>query len=143
MVNKIAWVFGVVFAAIGVLGFVPGITSADGHLLGIFEVDALHNVIHLVTGLVFLAVAWKYNEYAKMSFKVFGVVYGLVTILGFISGSSVLGLIVVNMADNVLHLLVAAVALYAGFMMKDDMGGMSGNMGGNSGMGSDTAGQGM
>ena len=152
MVQKLAWVFGIVFAAIGVLGFVPGVTSADGHLLGIFEVDALHNVIHLVTGLVFLAVAWKYNEYAKISFKVFGVVYGLVTVLGFISGGSVLGLISVNLADNVLHLLVAAVALYAGFMMKDDMGGMSnnmgggmsgGNMGGNSGMGSDSAQQGM
>jgi hypothetical protein len=144
MVQKIAWVFGGVFAAIGVLGFVPGITSG-GNLLGIFEVDALHNVIHLVTGLVFLAVAWKYNEHAKISFKVFGVIYALVAVLGFIQGSTVLGLIGVNLADNLLHIVVAGVALYAGFMMKDGMssGGMSSNVGGDHDMGSDSAQQGM
>jgi len=142
MVQKIAWVFGGVFAAIGVLGFVQG-----DSVLGIFEVDTLHNVIHLVTGLVFLAVAWKYNEYTKISFKVFGVVYALVAILGFVQGDTALGLIVVNMADNVLHLVVAAAALYVGFMMKDggmmSSGGIGSDMGGDDMGGSDAAQQGM
>jgi hypothetical protein len=53
-------------------------------------------------------------------FQVFGVVYGLVTVVGFLQGDTVLGLIGVNMADNVLHLAIAAVALYAGFGMKED-----------------------
>lgn len=143
MVQKIAWVFGGVFAAIGVLGFVQGDT-----VLGIFDVDALHNVVHLVTGLVFLAVAWKYMEHASMAFKVFGVVYAIVAVLGFIQGDTALGLIVVNMAGNVLHLVVAAAALYIGFMMKDDggmpqSGGMHSDMGGNDMGGSDSAQQGM
>ncbi|MBC7764794.1 DUF4383 domain-containing protein, partial [Microbacteriaceae bacterium] len=44
-------VFGVVFVAIGVLGFVPGVTTEDGLLLGIFQVSPLHNVIHILSGI--------------------------------------------------------------------------------------------
>ncbi len=126
MVQTLAWVFGVVLTLVGVLGFVPGITS-DGMLLGIFSVDGLHNIIHLVSGLAALAAAWGMWN-ARLYFQVFGVVYGLVTVVGFLQGDTVLGLIGVNMADNVLHLLIAAVALYAGFGMKEDMamgGGMN------------------
>ena len=47
-----------VFLLIGVLGFVPGITT-NGHLLGIFEVDTVHNVIHLTSGLLGLIFAGK------------------------------------------------------------------------------------
>ena len=91
----------------------PGITS-DGHLLGIFEVDTLHNIIHLATGLVaFWAAASVAN--ARLFFKIFGLVYALVTILGFTMDGDVLGLIHTNMADNLLHLVIAVVALYAGF----------------------------
>jgi hypothetical protein len=121
MVQTLAWVFGAVFVLVGVLGFVPGITS-DGHLLGIFEVDTLHNVIHLLSGVAALAAAWGMYS-ARVYFKVFGVVYALVTVLGFIMGGSILGLIMVNMADNILHLAIAIVALYAGFWLKEG-GGM-------------------
>ena len=56
-VRTLAKVFGVVFVLVGILGFVPGITSG-GHLLGIFEVDTTHNIIHLISGiLAFVAVS--------------------------------------------------------------------------------------
>ena len=123
MVVKLAWVFAVVFLLIGVLGFVPGIT-ADGHLLGIFEVDLLHNIIHLATGVLAALAAWKGVELSRRFFQVFGVVYALVTVVGFVQGDTVLGLVGVNMADNILHLAVAVVALAAGFFLKgDSMGG--------------------
>ena len=118
MVEKLAWVFGIVFVAIGVLGYVPGITS-DGMLLGIFMVDGLHNIIHIVSGLAALAAAWGLYG-SRLYFKVFGVVYALVTILGFVGGGSVLGLIMVNMADNLLHLVIAVAALWIGFGMKEE-----------------------
>ncbi len=115
-VQKLAKVFGIVFILIGVLGFVPGVTT-NGHLLGVFEVDTLHNVIHLLTGIVaWLAASSSSNS--KLFFKVFGVVYLLVTALGFLMGGDILGLFMVNMADNVLHLVIAVVALWAGFMSK-------------------------
>ena len=119
MTKTLAWVFGVVLTLVGVLGFVPGLTTND-MLLGIFMVGGLHNFIHLVTGLAALAAAMGYFS-PKMYFQIFGVVYAIVTAVGFVQGDTVLGLIMVNMADNLLHLVIAAVALYAGFMMKEEM----------------------
>lgn len=120
-IANIAKVFGAVFVLIGVLGYVPGITS-NGMLLGIFEVDMVHNIIHILTGLLALAAAFSSEKYAKLFFQVFGVVYALVAVLGFIQGDMVLGLFHVNAADNYLHVVVAVVALYAGFVMKSGGG---------------------
>jgi hypothetical protein len=114
MVQTLAWVFGIVLTLVGVLGFVPGITT-DMMLLGIFHVDSLHSIVHIVSGLAALAAAWGMYS-ARMYFQAFGVVYGLVTVLGFVTGGAIL--FETNMADNLLHLVIAAVALYAGFMMK-------------------------
>lgn len=117
----LAKVFGIVFLAVGILGFVPGITT-DGYLLGIFHVDAMHNIVHLLSGIVALIVAFKSDAAARMYFRVFGIIYLLVTILGFMNGSSVLGLIGVNMADNILHLVISVAALWIGFGMKSGSG---------------------
>ncbi len=103
--------FGIVLLAVGALGFVPGVT-ADGRLLGVFEVDALHNVIHLLTGALALVFAAKSP---KTFLQVFGVVYLLVAVLGLVQGGDILGLMTVNGADNVLHIVIAALALYYGF----------------------------
>lgn len=136
MVQKAAWGFAAVFLLIGILGFVPGITTADGYLLGIFEVGAMHNIIHLLTGAVAALAAWKSAHYSRLYFQIFGVVYALVTIIGFVQGSSVLGLFGVNMADNVLHLVIAAAALWFGFGAKKGMDMMGGSgAGGDMNMG--------
>lgn len=112
-IQKAAKWFGIIFVLIGVLGFVPGLTT-DGLLLGIFEVNIVHNVIHLLTGIVALFCAGTASA-AKSYFKIFGVIYGLVTIIGFTNDASILGFFSVNTADNVLHLLITVVALYLGF----------------------------
>lgn len=128
MVTKLAWIFAAIFLVIGVLGFVPGITS-DGMLLGIFMVGMMHNLVHIVSGALLAYAAWKGASLSRLMFKVLGVVYAVVAVLGFFSGDTVLGLIAVNMADNVLHIVLAAVFLYAGFMLKGSavpaMGGAS------------------
>ena len=110
-------VFGIVFLVIGLLGFISAV-SPDGLLLGVFEVDPIHNVIHVLTGI--LALVFMKTQ-AKMFFKVFGIVYLLVTLVGFFQGTTVLGLFGVNMADNVLHLVVAAIALWLGFRKEGTM----------------------
>ena len=110
--RKIAKWFGIIFVLIGILGFVPGITSS-GHLLGIFEVDTLHNVIHLLSGIIAFMCSGSTMS-AKSFFKIFGVIYAIVTVVGFLRGD-VLGLFGVNMADNLLHLLISVVALVLGF----------------------------
>lgn len=130
MATKLVWAVGIVLTAVGVLGFVPGITT-DGMLLGIFEVDTVHNLIHLATGVVALLAAMGMGLSTSLFFKVFGVVYALVAVLGLVMGSPILGLVNANMADHVLHLVLAAVFLYAGFGMRENapmaMGSMSSN----------------
>jgi len=117
MVKKLALWIGVILLAVGVLGFVPGITS-NNMLLGIFQVDAIHNIIHLVSGAIGIWASMTSMKASKMYFQVFGVIYAIVTVVGFLQGTTVLGLISVNMADNLLHLVIAAVSLYVGFAMK-------------------------
>lgn len=115
MVQTLAWVFGGVLTLVGVLGFVPGITT-DGMLLGIFMVDGMHSIIHIVSGLAALAAA--YGMYStRLYFQVFGAIYGVVAVLGFVMGGALL--FETNMADNILHVVIAAAALYIGFGMKE------------------------
>jgi len=121
MVKKFAMIFGVILVVVGVLGFIPGVTNSDNMLLGIFHVNALHNVIHLVSGVVALAAGMSSFSASKMYFQIFGVIYALVAILGFVYGDKdILTLVASNMADTWLHVVIALVALYFGFASKDE-----------------------
>lgn len=116
MTKTAAMVFGVVLLLIGILGFIPGVTNTDGLLLGIFQVDTVHNIVHLITGALGIYAATASLSTSRMYFQVFGVVYALIAILGFFSGDGmVLGFLVNNMADTWLHVVIAVVALYYGF----------------------------
>lgn len=123
MLKKAALVFGVVFVLVGLLGFVPALAPKNDMgmplLLGLFMVGVVHNLIHLLSG-VFALVAGRYNEAkSRLYFQVFGVVYAVVTVVGFVQKDTVLGLIHVNLADNFLHLVIAAAALALGFGVKN------------------------
>lgn len=124
MLKKVALVFGVAFTLIGLLGFVPGVTTtdADGHqlLLGLFMVDAVHNVVHLLSGIAGLVGAAN-ERYAKLYLVGFGAVYALVTLIGFFT-SPVLGFLHVNTADNWLHLVLTIGLLGAGLGLQSDDG---------------------
>jgi len=115
MLKKAALVVGVVFLLLGLLGFIPALTP-DGKVLGILAVNGLHNMVHLLSGIAFL-VASQRSDWSSLTFKVMGVVYALVTVLGFLAGDggSILGLIIVNTNDNILHLILTAAFLYFGF----------------------------
>jgi Domain of unknown function (DUF4383) len=113
-----AIIFGAAFLLAGLLGFIPAI-APNGMLLGILHVNAAHNVVHLVTGAVALLAAFKGARMSQLFFQVFGIIYGLVAILGFLAGDRmVLGMIANNLADAWFHLIVALVSLYLGFFRK-------------------------
>jgi len=115
MLRIIAIGFGAIMLIVGVLGFVPGITH-DELLLGIFAVNAVHNVIHLVTGVAALAVSMSTEKAMRLFFQLFGVVYGLVAIAGmFLGDKPLLGLVAVNHADHALHAGIALFSLIVGF----------------------------
>lgn len=118
---KTVKLLGWVFILIGILGFVPGITS-NGMLLGIFAVDTVHNIVHLLSGIVALMFAAKGEMGAKQFSKIFGIVYGLVAVLGFVASDFLNGILAVNMADNLLHVLLAVIFLAIGFGKGKRMG---------------------
>jgi energy-coupling factor transporter transmembrane protein EcfT len=104
---------------VGILGFIPGVTRGE-HLLGIFHVNSAHNAVHILTGLVALIAGGVSGYAAKMFFRVFGVIYGLVAILGFMNGNApIFGLISNNSADTWLHAGIAVASLAIGFGLKE------------------------
>jgi len=116
-INKtIALVFGIVFLLIGVLGFVPALTPG-GALLGLFMVNGLHSIVHLLFGVLGIAASLTglYNRAG-------GVIYLLLGVLGLIPAlvpnGMLLGLVMINPADNVLHLVIGAVLAYVGFAVQ-------------------------
>jgi|SRR5688572_1717085 len=116
MIKTAAVLFGIVFILIGILGFVPGITDNE-MLLGIFHVNAAHNVVHLLSGAAALFAGMTSTGAARIYFRVFGVIYGLVAVIGFMVGDGMLlGLISNNTANTWLHVGIASVSLLLGFM---------------------------
>lgn len=109
LVTPVTRLLGVVLLVVGLLGFVM-----PSPLLGIFEVDMVHNIVHLASGLVALLVA-RNVAYARMYLILFGLVYLAVAVIGYIQVNTVLGLFAVNMADHYLHAAIAALCLVVGF----------------------------
>jgi hypothetical protein len=120
MAKTFGMLLGIVFLAVGILGFVPGITTtgADGMpmLLGIFMVNTTHSVVHIASGVVFLLASMSGAGAARLWFQLFGVIYAIVAILGFMTPNGMLlGLISNNPADTWLHVVLAVAMLAIGF----------------------------
>ena len=112
--KNIVMAIGAILVLVGIIGF------WNDPVFGIFEVDTLHNLVHLGTGAIMIWMAM--SGMARLSAQIFGVVYGLVAVLGLVlPGDMLLGLLEVNLHDDILHLVLAIVFLYAGFMMKEKM----------------------
>ncbi len=114
MIRLMAIIFGIAFIFGGVAGFLPGFMN-EGLLLGYFEVNSMHNIVHIVSGVIAIMAATRYR-YAKLYFQIIGIVYAFVAILGFVlKGDLSFMMMHVNMADNFLHVIIAVVAIYLGF----------------------------
>jgi hypothetical protein len=106
---------GVVLILAGIFGFFGdssfGGPDERGTFLGL-DVNGWHNIVHIATGLLLLVGAPS-ATLARVSCLAFGLAYALVAVLGWIDGSDVLGLIPIDSADNVLHSVLAVLALLA------------------------------
>jgi hypothetical protein len=119
MAKKLGLVLGIVFLLVGILGFVnnPLVGSVDS----LFATNTVHDLVHVITGLLFIFVALKNTSKVGITLKVFGVVYLLVAILGFLAVDAtgqgeVLGFLTVNSADNWLHVVLAIVVFAGGVL---------------------------
>ena len=123
-VQKAALSVGAGFLAVGLLGFVPGITAhydrltfaghhSDAALLGIFNVSVLHNLVHLAFAVAGVALARTFHG-ARSYLSGGGMVYLVLFVYGLIvNHDSSANFVPVNNADNWLHLglAVAMIAL--------------------------------
>jgi len=119
-VQAAAMVVGIVFLLVGILGFIPGITTnlydgldfagheGDAELLGIFQVSVLHNIVHLLFGIAGIALAKTFDG-ARMYLIGGGIIYLVLWIYGLIIDlGSDANFVPVNTADNWLHFLLGA-----------------------------------
>ncbi len=108
-VQRITLGLGVVYVAIGLLGFVPG--TSNGLLLGIFAVNALHNIAHLVIGAVLI---WgSMSASVTMVNRIMAVVFAVLVVASFIA--PILEQLPLNPPDTVLHLVAMLITGYLGF----------------------------
>jgi hypothetical protein len=131
MTRTFALLFGIVFLAIGVLGFVPGamhppigahnvtMNQNYGDLLGLFPVNMLHNVVHILFGI------WGVLAYRSFGgsigyFRSVAIIYAVLAILGLIPAfDTTFGLIPIYGNDVWLHALLAIVGAYFGWVRRE------------------------
>ncbi len=111
--KNISLAFGLSFVAAGFLGFIPNpVLSPDG----LFEVNLMHNLLHVAVGAVFIIGALLSEKAARRTLQSLSIVGVALAILGFVAKSDLLlGLVHVNEADKWLHAGLAIVIVAAAF----------------------------
>jgi hypothetical protein len=129
--QKVATAVAVVFLAVGVLGFVPGITTnydtmmfgghhSEAKLLGLFQVSILHNIVHLLFGIAGLALARSFSG-ARTYLIGGGAVYLVLWIYGLvIDQTSAANFVPINTADNWLHFFLGLGMIGLGVALSRD-----------------------
>jgi hypothetical protein len=125
-----ALVLGIIFLLVGVMGFIPALLTHEtlhhdnlsvtgpghGYLLGLFHVNVLHNVIHLLFGLWGVLAYYMGFDGSRMYARGVAIIYGLLTVMGLIPAlDTVFGLVPIHGHDVWLHLVIAAAAAYFGW----------------------------
>jgi hypothetical protein len=123
-----ALAIGLVFLAVGVLGFLPGphahlpvgapdlaVDSQYVYLFGLFPVNVLHNLVHLVVGGLGLLAYWRPGAAVSYS-RGLAIFYGILAVMGLVPGlDTTFGLIPIFGHDVWLHAGTAAAAAYFGW----------------------------
>jgi Domain of unknown function (DUF4383) len=114
---------GAVLVIAGIIGFFweasfdTGASIQADEVLGILAVNGWHNLVHILTGVIGLALSGAYDG-SRLYALCFGAIYLVVALLGFVAGDGdeIFNLIPVNTEDNVLHLLIGLAGVGAGLL---------------------------
>jgi Domain of unknown function (DUF4383) len=127
-----ALLVGLVFLLVGILGFIPGITTnyddlkfaghnSDAQLLGIFDTSILHNIVHLVFGIAGIALARTWDG-ARTYLLGGGLIYLALFVYGaIVTGEKGANFIPMNWADNILHLALGGGMIAVGYLLGRDV----------------------
>jgi hypothetical protein len=128
-VRYFALIFGVVFLLVGIAGFIPALVApveapaehaaaTTGHLFGLFPINPLHNIVHILFGIGGIA-AYRSFSNARLYARVVAIAYAALMVFGLIPGLNTLfGLVPLYGHDVWLHAVLAAVAAYFGFFSR-------------------------
>lgn len=120
-----ALVFGIIYLLVGLMGLIPGLVSntpnpgvsvniLDGQLLGVFSVNIVHTLVHLLIGLWGI-LAYRSYDGSRSYARTAGILFVVLFVMGLIPGLNTLfGLAPLYGADIWLHLVSGIVALYFG-----------------------------
>lgn len=111
MIKIFTLVLGVILLSVGIIG---AVTGGHDHALIIFGINSIHNIVHILSGVLAIAAGFISLKAAKIYCLTFGSVYGLVTVAGFINQPQAVALLNLNTADNFLHLGITAACLFFG-----------------------------
>jgi hypothetical protein len=117
-----AIIFGLAFLAVGALGFIANPIVGESEN-AIFHADKVHNIVHIVSGVLFLLIAMAAPSATGGFLKLFGIVYLALGIWGMVQigdtgMAKLLGFLHVNANDNYLHIGLGALIFLAGFLRK-------------------------
>lgn len=127
-VRTAALVVGAIFIVVGILGFIPGITTdydtmamagheSEAKLLGVFQVSVLHNVVHLLLGIAGVLMSRTVSG-ARTYLIGGGTIYALLFLYGLIvDHESTANFVPLNTADNWLHLILAVGMILLGVLL--------------------------
>ena len=122
-VQLLAALVAATFVLIGIIGFIPGLTTnlydglefagddGDAEIFGVFETSVLHNLVHGIFGLVGLALARTWSD-ARTFLIGGGIIYVALWLVGLFGG---LDWIPVNDPDDWLHLVLGIAMIGLGF----------------------------
>ena len=126
-VRRFALIFGIIYLLVGLMGLVPAFLQAPtddpglavdtlyGDLLGIFPVNIIHTLVHLLAGIGGILASRAYDS-ARGYSRAVGILFAVLFLMGLVPGLNTLfGLAPLHGSDVWLHLLSAAAALYFGF----------------------------
>ena len=127
MLRKLTWLYVAGFLGIFLICHTPGLTDADGRLLGLFRIDPIDDFVHLLSGLAGVGVVLWAPPFMPLYFKVIGTLYDLDAVVGLTMSRGLLDLSVFtqgpgapdfslsNWAINMPHIVLASLALWIGF----------------------------
>ena len=126
--QKLGWLYAAMFVFIALIGYIPGLTNADGQLFGLFRLDLYDDALHLGSGIWAAAAAWTSTRASTIYFKLFGSIYGLDGLMGLAFGQGYLdgGIFLygitpldlgTRIATNLPHLLIGGMAVLIGFIV--------------------------
>ena len=130
MLKRWAWVYAVGFVGVFLVTHAPGATDAQGRLFGLFAIDPIDDIVHLLSGLAGVVVAVWATGWIALYLIAVGVLYGLDAIVGLVASRGLLdGSIVTqgpgapdfgttNILVNLPHIVLAGLALVIGFRGK-------------------------